>query len=243
MNAIGDAPLPDDRPKFLDDLLATVSHQLRTPLTIVLGMARLLEKKVAAQGDREMNVAVHEINFAAEWMERSIDQMLLLAQLEMQRATPEPILLRTMVQDALEHHERSHQGADVELRTSEPHVMGLGVASWVVLILTSLLDNAYRYGDRRKPVLVEIERVGEAAEVSVSSAGPKVDQAERERWFEPFYTGASEPSMPAGAGLGLTLARKLAQEQRGELTAGDCPYWEGTKVTLRLPRAADAKAA
>jgi signal transduction histidine kinase len=228
---------------FLDDLLATVSHQLRTPLTIVLGMGRLLEKRLAYQSDSELNVAVSEINFAAEWMERSIEQMLLLAQLEMQRAVPEPLLLRAVVEGALDRHQRIHPGAEVDLLVDEPRIVGVGVPSWVVLILTSLLDNAHRYGDGSRPPVVEISRTDHCAEIAVSSPGPCVDDEERERWFEPFYTGTAGPAVPSGAGLGLTLARKLAEEQRGSLEAAPCERFPGTTFTLNLPREIDSRAA
>ena len=75
-----------------------------------------------------------------------------------------------------------------------------------------------------------------AAEVSVCNAGLPLTPAEYVGWFEPFYRNSETAMAVSGAGLGLTVARRLAEAQGGSIVARPWPLSRGTMVTLSLPR-------
>jgi signal transduction histidine kinase len=106
-------------------------------------------------------------------------------------------------------------------------------------VLGNLLDNAAKHAPDRAPIRVQARRVGALAVLAVEDSGPGVPPAERERIFERFTqldSGATR--LASGVGLGLYIARQLANAQGGELLLADpAPPGEGARFELRLPMA------
>jgi two-component system sensor histidine kinase KdpD len=103
-------------------------------------------------------------------------------------------------------------------------------------ILVHLLENAARYSPAGSLVEVGARRDGAALAFTVADRGPGVAESERDRIFEPFYRAPGAPPESGGAGLGLSLARRLAEAQGGTLTHAPRPGG-GSVFTLRLPAA------
>ena len=99
-------------------------------------------------------------------------------------------------------------------------------------LLQELVDNAHRHG--AGPVRIVVEASDQEVDVTITDHGPGVPTAERERVFEPFAR-LDRPTDAPGLGLGLTIARRLAQAMDGSVTITDMPAG-GTAVSLRLPR-------
>jgi signal transduction histidine kinase len=106
-------------------------------------------------------------------------------------------------------------------------------------VLTGLLDNAAKHAPDKAPIRVEARRAGGLAVLAVEDSGPGVPPADRERIFERFTqldSGATR--VAGGVGLGLYIARQLANSQGGELLLADpTPPGQGARFELRLPMA------
>jgi signal transduction histidine kinase len=229
--------------RLRDDLLSLVSHELRTPLTVINGMARALERRLQAGGDPEQRMALGDIIVAGQRMERVVENMLLLSRIEYEAAETEPVLVAAAVEAALERHHRDYPRSMVEVEIREPGLMVDAVPSWLQRILVNLLNNAEQYGDRRRPHQFTAYADGDTACLSLCNSGTLSLGEDRDSWFEPFYRGAATAALVAGAGLGLTVAKRLAEAQAGTIAAERWPGDpEGTMVTLRLPRARDQAA-
>jgi two-component system sensor histidine kinase KdpD len=101
-------------------------------------------------------------------------------------------------------------------------------------ILVNLLDNALRYAPPGTPVTVRVRSEGAELVLTVEDRGPGVPTEDSERIFEPFFRSGGQPSRQGGAGLGLSIARRLAEVQSGSLQYA--PRLGGGSVfTLRLP--------
>jgi signal transduction histidine kinase len=222
--------------RLRDELLALVSHELRTPLTIINGMAHFLESRELGQLDGEASVAVTDIVAAGQRMERMVENMLLLSRLEHESTEPEPILVSLALDSAIRRHRRDFPGSRVEVDIRDRALMVQAVPAWLQLILVNLLNNAEQYGDRSAPHSITAIEAGGAAEVSVCNAGLPLTPAEYVGWFEPFYRNSETATAVSGAGLGLTVARRLAEAQGGSIVARPWPVARGTMVTLTLPR-------
>jgi signal transduction histidine kinase len=109
-------------------------------------------------------------------------------------------------------------------------------------VLGNLLDNAAKYSPDHGPIRLEATRYGPLAVLAVEDTGPGVPRADRERVFERFTQLDSGATRRAGGvGLGLYIARRLANDQGGELLATDpTPPSGGARFELRLPLAARA---
>jgi len=106
-------------------------------------------------------------------------------------------------------------------------------------VLGNLLDNAAKYSPDGSPIRLEASRVGTLAVLAVEDAGPGVPRPERDRIFERFTQLDSGATRRAGGvGLGLYIARQLAQAQGGELLVGEpVRPGAGARFELRLPLA------
>jgi hypothetical protein len=226
--------LPGDR---REELLALVSHELRTPLTVVVSAGRVLDRHPAIAGDHSLSAVVGDLLDAARRLERVVESMLLLARLQDgQMPAAEPVLVRQSVARAVESHRREFvEGAVRVLVGEEPGMTVEAVPSWVQLILLNLLRNAYNYGDRTRPTLVQWTPNGALGRIQVCNSGSVIDPEMYESWFLPFFRADQVVAQVAGAGLGLTLARRLTEMQGGTLTAERWHAEPGTLMSVSLP--------
>jgi signal transduction histidine kinase len=225
---------PGDR---RDELLALVSHELRTPLTVVLSAGRVLERHPAIAGDLSLAAIVGDLLVAARRLERVVESMLLLARLQDgQMPAAEPVLVRQSVARAVEAHRREFAEGAVRVLVGDDAGMTVeAVPSWLQLILLNLLRNAYNYGDPSRPTLVQWASNGAMGRIQVCNSGGVIDPELYESWFQPFFRADHVAAHVPGAGLGLTLARRLTEMQGGTLTAERWQVEPGTLMSISLP--------
>ena len=223
------------------DLLATVSHELKTPLTVILGTLGTLSRRGAALDPAERREFVDMAVRQGTRLKELIEQLLLAARFEQTAAEPaaRPLVDGAAVaRDALAAARVAHPGRELVLVARE--ALPIRAAPEAVLqVLGNLLDNAAKYAPDRGPVRLEATRYGPMAVLAVEDTGPGVPGADRERIFERFTQLDSGATRRAGGvGLGLYIARQLANGQGGELVLADpVPPGRGARFELRLPLA------
>jgi signal transduction histidine kinase len=219
-----------------DELIASVGHQLRTPLTAVLGFAELLkvgsQSEMAANDRQEM---VSHIAREAFGLSATIDDLLVASRMEIGRleVTSVPISLRAQVAQVVENWEREQVA---NLNISGEDVRAIGDPARVRQVLRNLIANALEYGGSRVDVRVGSDS-GQAF-VEVSDDGPGLPDDQWEAIFEPYHRYHTEASQPGSVGLGLTVSRGLAQIMGGTLQFNR-DDGEST-FQLRLPRATNS---
>ncbi|WP_425589860.1 ATP-binding protein [Roseomonas xinghualingensis] len=196
------------------ELLAGISHDLRTPLTrLRLGLAMLPEES------REDAVAMTQ---DVEEMERMIASYLAFARGDVLEA-PQPTDLVALVRDLVSRFPGGGNGVPVEA----PPTLTLPLrADALRRCLGNLLDNARRHAAR---VAVTVRETPGWAEVVVDDDGPGIPEAAREGAFKPFASFSS-----GGTGLGLAIARDIARAHGGEIVLGESPMG-GLRAVARLP--------
>jgi signal transduction histidine kinase len=210
-----------------DVMLGAIGHDLKTPL------AALRVRIEAVDDDVErgrMAAGIEDIN-------RSLDDILSLARVGRPSDPLEPTELSALVADVIGEYE--DMGEDVTLADAERMVMPLR-ATWLRRALRNLVSNALRYGTR---AYVTLQREGREAVLRVEDEGPGIPDSEIARMMEPFTRlEASRNSATGGTGLGLTLARAIADQHGGSLhlanrrANGDAGgEIKGLTATLRLP--------
>jgi two-component system sensor histidine kinase KdpD len=214
-----------------DALLASVSHDLRTPLTTIKALAH----DIAFAGDERAAV----IEQQADRLNRVVADLL-----ELSRLNAGELPMRTeinaaedLVGAAIQQVSGTLNGREVRasIEWSEPVLVGHFDFVHSLRILVNLIENALKYSPRNTPIDIEVRREEGMLRFTVSDRGPGIAAAERERIFEPFYrlSGAS-PDAGVGAGLGLAIARRLAEAQGGSVSYADRPDG-GSCFTLLLP--------
>ncbi|MGZ4278653.1 MAG: sensor histidine kinase [Solirubrobacteraceae bacterium] len=216
--------------------VATASHELRTPLSslqIMLDMLRSdLESEPADVADARDQARRAEVQ--AQRLSGLAAELLDLSRIDAGVALrSELVELGESARSAVAELELRAAEAGTDLRADAPEgLWATADPGAVAQILRILIDNALRYG-AGAPVHVLAGRDGTSASVTVSDAGPGVAEADRDRIFDRFERGTS--SSGAGFGLGLAIARELAQKMGGDLTLGAAG--PGARFTLRLPLA------
>ena len=117
---------------------------------------------------------------------------------------------------------------------TEPALVGRFDFVQTLRILTNLLANAAQHTPRESPIELSVHREGETLVFAVADRGPGIPLPERERIFEPFYRPAGAAADAGGAGLGLAIARRLAELQGGAIEYADRPGG-GSIFLMRLP--------
>jgi signal transduction histidine kinase len=224
-------------------LLATVSHELRAPLTVILGSLDTLATRDGALPLEQRHELVAMAARQGERLKRLVDQLLEAARLEQAEPGPERDAVIDAVKVAREAERATrlcHPGREVRLDACAS--LPVRAAPETLLqVLTNLLDNAAKYSPAGSPIRLRVKRQGGEAVIAVIDAGPGIPPGQRERVFERFtQLESSDGRRGEGAGLGLFIARKLARSLGGDLVL--CPVAppaHGARFELRLPLADD----
>jgi two-component system sensor histidine kinase KdpD len=218
--------------RLKDAVLASVSHDLRTPLTTIKALAH----DIAEAGDERAAL----IEQQADRLNRMVADLLDLSRLDAGgiRVRPEVNTVEDLVGATLQEMSGTLHGHEVRTDAVAANAVVAGRFDFVhsLRILTNLLENALKYSPARTPIEISVGREDDSLVIGVADRGAGVPAAERERIFEPFYRPASSPPDTGGAGLGLAIARRLAVVQGGSLVHRDRPGG-GSIFELRLPAA------
>jgi CheY-like chemotaxis protein/anti-sigma regulatory factor (Ser/Thr protein kinase) len=213
------------------EVLARWSHDLRTPLSAVLGFSQLLAQRDADSLNAAQRDDLSRIDTAARHLLRLVNDVLDLATLETQamKVDLEPVDLAERARAAMDltRHAAEHAGVTVE-----PLSLELGAPSWaladrtrVLQALTNLLDNAVKHNHPGGRVRLELQCDDPQRRVRlcVIDTGPGIHADDLPRLFEPFERlGARARGVP-GSGLGLATTRRLLERMGGTVGVASTP--------------------
>jgi signal transduction histidine kinase len=227
--------------RLKDDLLAAVSHELRTPLAGMLGALATLSAREGQLTDPQRQELIDMAARQGDRLKLQIEQLLLAARLERSGHDPaeRPVVdAAALARDAVAAARVAYPARQLVLEAREVLPVR-AVPEAVLQVLSGLLDNAAKHAPDKAPIRVQAHRVGALAVLAVEDTGPGVPPADRERIFERFTQLDSGATRRAGGvGLGLYIARQLANGQGGELLLADpTPPGHGARFELRLPMA------
>lgn len=203
-----------------DVMLGAIGHDLKTPLAAL----RVRIESVEDETERaRMATTIEDIT-------RTLDDILSLARVGRPTDVAEINELSALVASVVEEYE--DMGEPVELAPTQRMAMRLR-ATWIRRALRNLVSNALRYGGKAE---VSLEREGDMAVIRICDDGPGIAPDQIQLMLEPFIRGErSRNSETGGAGLGLTLARAIAEQHGGTLELMNRPEGKGLCAILRLP--------
>jgi signal transduction histidine kinase len=218
---------------------AALSHDLRTPLAVIRGQASLQSDPGSRKSARWLAASAHTVDVAAEQMLGLVDNILDLA--EAQSETLEVDLSAVHLSDVVDGLHSTivglataaHLDVHVDLPADLPAVCADPARLRSVLL--NLVDNAVKYTPAGGLVVVSAQQTPHGVAVLVSDTGIGIPAEQGERVFEPFHRvpGATPQGGQTSNGLGLAVARRLAEAQGGALSYCSTPG-SGTTFTLGL---------
>ena len=213
------------------NLVAVVTHALRTPLAVVRAYVELLGAAARTSGGEEATGWEQEALTQVDRLDETVDSIL-----ESLRVMPDaptelvPIDLAAEVSAVLHELRPMLRGRDLRVSFRDEPLVALASSEQLRRLLGYLLENASKYAPDGGAIAIYGWRVEDAACVAVTDDGPGIPDAWRDRIFEPFVR---LDDSPRGAGIGLFAARRLARSMEGELTVEPREPF-GSQFVLRL---------
>jgi two-component system sensor histidine kinase KdpD len=194
-------------------LLSAVSHDLRTPLAAITGMATQLRDSAKTTEDRE---ALDTIVDEASRLGKILTNVLALTRVERAEVKGEWVPVEELVGATLDRAEATLAGRDVAIDV--PAELGVTVDPVLVeQLLGNLVDNAAKHTPAGSPIAISARRDGAGTTIEIADRGPGLPAGPSDQLFAKFYRGPGVRT--AGAGLGLAVCRGIAIAHGGSITA------------------------
>jgi signal transduction histidine kinase len=203
-----------------DEFLALISHELRTPVTIILGSISILRARMTALDAATRDQALSDVHDEATRLEAIINDLLVLARYESgQDVQAEPIIIDRLVEQELEEFRRKTGRLNITLTANGHHTIVMAAESHLQTVLRNLLSNACKYSLPGSPVEVAVIPGAQEVGVVVRDRGVGITSDEAESLFAAFYRSPRVQSEVRGLGIGLTVCRRILEVQGGRVWA------------------------
>jgi two-component system phosphate regulon sensor histidine kinase PhoR len=230
----GERRLEDEK----SDFIATISHELRTPMTAVYGAAVTLATREADLTPEQRQTLLEMIAAQAARLSQITEEVLLTSLLDRGelRVEQEPVQIAEIVEHTVETmRAQLPDSKTIEVEISAEVGTASGDGDRIQQVLVNLIDNAIKYGGDR--VEVRADRANGVVRILVADTGPGISLGDRQRIFEKFYR--ADPQLtraPSGTGLGLYISRELIERMGGRLELSPEPG-SGATFVVELPKA------
>jgi len=219
-----------------NDLVSTVSHELKTPLTSVrMALHMLLDERVGPTNNKQAELLTTARD-DAERLFSIVNDLLDVARYKSGKTALElkPVSAHKLIEKAIaaSHTAFLHAGVELKLELPEELPKVLANESRIEHVFNNLLSNALKFSAPGTDIVLSVQGTEKYLEVSVSDQGPGIPKEELPRVFDRFYRGKNEVSS-TGAGLGLAIAREIVEAHGGTIRVVSDPG-KGSMFTFTL---------
>lgn len=229
------ARLASERESIRNSLLAALSHDLRTPLTVLFGQSEILTLDLAAEGSRHA-IQASEIRQHVLNTTRLVNNLLDMARIQSGgfNLKKEWLTLEEVIGSALKTLEPGLGGRHIALAMSDPLALIHVDGPLFERVLINLLENAAKYAGSRAQIGIDASVTPEQLQLEVWDSGPGIPAGQEEAIFDKFARGNKESAIP-GVGLGLAICQAIVEVHGGTIAAHNRPEGgAGFCVTLPL---------
>lgn len=219
------------------NLLRSISHDLRTPLTSISGNAGNLIANGALFDEETKKRIYTDIYDDSMWLINLVENLLSVSRLnggEMNlRLSTE--LMEDVVAEALRHVNRKSSEYTIRVHSEQEYLLAQIDVKLVIQVLINIIDNAIKYTPAGSEIRIDLKKQGRFIVVSIADNGPGVPDSAKPHIFEMFYSAANRiADSRRSMGLGLALCKSIIDAHGGEITVSDAvPH--GTVFTFTLP--------
>jgi signal transduction histidine kinase len=221
-----------------DEFMSTVSHDLKSPLTFIKGMASLRRRRAEPSPDNQALLdALEQIEASAGRMAQQLDELVDAsrlqagATLELRR---ERIDLLNLARAAVAQHQQTTERHALIVSSELAELYGTWDGLRLGRVLDNLLDNAVKYSPRGGSVEVSVRSEDGLAVLSVADRGEGIPSSDLPHIFERFHRGRNVKGRIPGTGIGLAGVKSIVKLHNGSISV-DSQVGRGTTFTIRLP--------
>lgn len=218
-----------------DDFVATISHELLTPLGFIKGYATtLLREDITWDPDTQrefLTIIDEESDRLRDLIDNLMDSSRLQAgTLQM---TCQPIRLDTLVKEISQRARSLHENMSIDLKIKARRLQIFADPTRLAQVFDNILENAFKYAPG-SPITITVDKLKGKAHIAIRDYGPGIPTQYLEQIFQRFYRLPEHSTSARGTGLGLYICRKIIQAHDGEITA-ESQLGEGTIFNIYLP--------
>lgn len=216
--------------EFREAFIDVISHELRTPITTILGTTELLSKPGRIEDPEVRATLLADTRAESERLYRLVEDLLVLGRIERDRLVvdSEPLHLGRLLRQAIARSASDLPSIRIELEVPDDVPIVAGEATYVEQILRNLLENAAKYAPVGSEVTVAVIPAADQVSIEVVDEGPGIPDESIPHVFELFYRDPSVLRTTSGSGIGLFVCRRLAEAMGGHLSVSRPP--EGGSV-------------
>lgn len=231
------AAMQIEKEQLRADLLRSISHDLRTPLTSISGNAsNLLSNENEFSQETRMQI-YGDIYDDSMWLIKLVENLLSVTRIEDGRMDlrMSAELMDEVIAEAMRHTDRNRDGRKIEVSSDEEFILGKMDARLIVQVVINLVDNAVKYTPEGAQIRIHTGKKDGMVVVSVSDTGPGIPDEQKSKVFDMFYTGTNRATDGRRSlGLGLGLCRSIIRAHGGEIWVSDNKP-QGAVFTFTLP--------
>ena len=214
------AAMQIEKEQLRADLLRSISHDLRTPLTSISGNAsNLLSNENEFSQETRMQI-YGDIYDDSMWLIKLVENLLSVTRIEDGRMDlrMSAELMDEVIAEAMRHTDRNRDGRKIEVSSDEEFILGKMDARLIVQVVINLVDNAVKYTPEGAQIRIHTGKKDGMVVVSVSDTGPGIPDEQKSKVFDMFYTGTNRAADGRRSlGLGLGLCRSNIRAHGGEI--------------------------
>lgn len=206
------------------NLLRTISHDLRTPLTSISGNAGILMENEGMLEAGKRHELYRDIYDDSMWLANLVENLLAVTRLEngTMQLKMEAELIEEVFHEALLHLDRREKKHIIEASPGEEFLMAVMDVRLIIQVIVNLMNNAIMYTQEGSRILLDAQVQGEWILISVSDNGPGIKDEAKEHLFDMFYTADNvRGDGRRGLGLGLSLCKAIVNAHGGKIWVED----------------------
>ncbi len=207
--------------EFREAFIDVISHELRTPITTILGLTQILARPGRADDPASRAPLLEDVRAESERLHRLVEDLLVLSRAERGRLVidAEPLQPRRLIERIVAHEAPELPSLLIETRLGPDLPVVAGEGTYVEQIVRNLLGNAAKYTPAGTRVVIEARRNGGVVEIRVSDDGPGIPEESLRRIFDLFYRDPDSARAVSGSGIGLFECRSLVEAMGGRMWA------------------------
>lgn len=221
-------------------LLSSVSHDLRTPLSSIIGASSSLREYSSQLSIEDQQLLLQTIETEAHRLDHHIQNLLDMTRLSQGKLTlnKEWIDIDDLVNGAINRLGHLLDGVELKLKLAEDTPMVYVQGLFIEQAIFNLLDNAIQHHSADLKISLNVHHDKDWITLDIIDNGPGIPQTEKENIFNMFYSlsqGDRHQSYGKGTGMGLAICRGMVEAHGGQVMALDNPHGQGTMMQIKLP--------
>jgi two-component system sensor histidine kinase KdpD len=232
-----EAKLQAENEQLRANLLRSISHDLRTPLTAISGNASILLSNMKKLDECTVRQMCGDIYDDASWLTNLVENLLAVTKIEEGRMElhMQPHLAEEIVSEALKHISRKQTEHTIMVHHENELLLAKCDARLIIQVIINLVDNAIKYTPAGSHITITTKNSGNDAEISVADNGAGIPDGEKEKVFQMFYSGSNPiADCRRSLGLGLSLCKSIVSAHGGKISVFDNRP-TGTVITFTIP--------